>query len=56
MIRCLPVSSYMWAMSFCTWILFVLVLISFSGLHSCVEILQGGCLGVEICVLNICFG
>ena len=28
----------MWAMSFCTWILFVLAMISFQGLHSYVEI------------------
>ena len=40
--RCLHVSSYIWAILFCIWILFVLVLMFFQGLHSCVEIFMRG--------------
>ena len=36
-IRCLHVSSYICAMSFCVWIVCVFVLISFSGLHSFID-------------------
>ena len=51
MIRCLSVLSYMWAMSLCTWILFVLVLIYFSRLHSCVEVFTRGMFrGGDMCL------
>ena len=37
-VRCLPVSSYMCVSSFCVCIVFVVVIMSFSGLHSVIEI------------------
>ena len=50
-IRCLYVLSYIWAISFFIWILFVLVLIYFSRLHSCVEIFtRGMCRGGNMCL------
>jgi hypothetical protein len=36
--RCHPSSSYMWATSNCVWIVLAVVSISFSGLHSLIEI------------------
>ena len=54
MIRCLSVLSCMWAMSFCTWILFVLVLISFSRLYSCVDIFTRGMFrGGDMCLRSL---
>ena len=36
--RCLPVSSYMCVISFCVCMVCVVVLMSFSGLHSVIDI------------------
>ena len=35
--RCLPVSSYMCVISFCVCIVWFVVLMSFSGLHSIID-------------------
>ena len=44
----------MWAMSPCTCILFVLVLISFSGLHLCLEIFTRGMFrGRDMCLESL---
>ena len=42
--RYFPVSSYIWVSSFCVCIVFLTVIISFSGLHSMVEIEVSGSL------------
>jgi hypothetical protein len=40
--RCLPLSSYTWATSNCVWIVLVFVSMSFSGLHSLMEMCASG--------------
>ena len=54
--RCCPLSSYMWATSKCVWIVLVLVFISFSGLHSLIEIYANGIIvaGVTYLVSRCC--
>ena len=59
--RCLPVSSYMCVRSFCVCIVFVIVTISFFGLHSVVDIwvcgsIVDGVINLEslLCVVVIC--
>lgn len=54
--RCRPLSSYMWATSNCVWIVLVLVSISFSGLHSLIEICANGMIvaGVTYRVSRCC--
>ena len=46
-IRCLSVSLYICATSFYVWIVFVLVLISFSGLHSFIDMYIFGMISGE---------
>ena len=41
-IRCFPVSSYMCAESFCICMVYVSIFMSFSGLHSFIEICASG--------------
>ena len=41
-IRCRPLSSYMWATSACVWIVLADVSMSFSGLHSFIEMCANG--------------
>jgi hypothetical protein len=55
-VRCRPLSSYMWATSNCVWIVLVLVSISFSGLHSLIEICANGMIvaGVTYRVSHCC--
>ena len=55
-IRCLPVSSYMCVISFCVCVVCVVVLMSFSGLHSVIDIWMCGIivgggmnLGIFVC-------
>jgi hypothetical protein len=40
--RCLPLSSYIWATSNCVWIVSEFVSMSFSGLHSLIEMCASG--------------
>jgi hypothetical protein len=40
--RCRPLSSYMWATSNCVWMVSEFVSMSFSGLHSLIEICASG--------------
>ena len=55
-VRCRPLSSYMWATSKCVWIVLVLVSISFSGLHSLIEMCASGIIvaGVTYLVSRCC--
>ena len=54
--RCLPLSSYMWATSNCVWIVSEFVSMSFSGLHSLIEICASGIIvgGVTYLVSRCC--
>jgi hypothetical protein len=53
-VRCRPLSSYMWATSTCVWIVLVLVSISFSGLHSLIEIHANGIVVAGVTYLVSC--
>jgi hypothetical protein len=50
-LRCCPLSSYMWGTSKCVWIVLVLVSISFLGLHSLIDICAGGIFVAEVTYL-----
>ena len=54
--RCRPLSSYMWATSKCIWIVFVEVSMSLLGLHSWIEICAIGIIvaGVTYLVSRCC--
>ena len=41
-VMCLHVYSYIWATSFCVWIVYVFTLMSFRGLHSFIEMYANG--------------
>ena len=53
-VRCRPLSSYMWATSNCVWIVLVVVSISLLELHSLVEICASGIFVAGVTYLVSC--